>query len=91
MGCKDKGSSFRKFNFKCTTGQEIVINYGQNITTMGQMFYDRCRSNNKPMIVKLVRDNKILRNIQIGGRFYPTKITLVNGMPPVRLGLDFLS
>jgi len=56
---------------------------------MGQMFYDRWRSNNRPTIVKLVRDNKILTNIQIGGRFYPTKITLVDGMSPVRLGLDF--
>ena len=89
IGCKDKGRSFRKFNLNCTTGQEIIVDYEQNVTTMGQMFYDRWRSNNKPTMVKLVCDNKILTNIQIGGRFYPTQITLVGGMSPVWLGLDF--
>ncbi len=46
VGYEDQGTSFRKFNLNCTTGQEIIVDYEQNITTMGQMFYDRWRSNN---------------------------------------------
>jgi hypothetical protein len=30
-----------------------------------------------------------MTNIQIGGRLYPTTITLVNGMSPVTIGKDF--
>ena len=40
-GCGDKGTSFRNFNLNCTTGQEINVDYGQNTTTMRQMFFDR--------------------------------------------------
>ena len=56
---------------------------------MGQMFFDRWRSQNKTTIVKFTDNSKLTTNIQIGGRLYPTTITLVNGMSPVTIGKDF--
>ncbi len=83
------GTDIKQYNLNCTTGQEIVVNYGQQTTTMGQMFYDRWRSHNKTTIVKFTDNNKLTTNIKIGGRLYPTTITLVNGMSPVVIGKDF--
>ena len=83
------GTDIKQYNLNCTTGQEIIVNYGQQTTTMGQMFYDRWRSHNKTTIVKFTDNNKLTTNIKIGGRLYPTTITLVNGMSPVVIGKDF--
>jgi len=39
--------------------------------------------------VKFTDNDKLITNIQIGGRLYPTTITLVSGMSPVKIGRDF--
>ncbi len=83
------GTDIKQYNINCTTGQEILVDYNQTDTTMGQMFYDRWRSKNKTTIVKFMDNNKLNTNLQIGGRLYPTTITLVNGMSPVVIGKDF--
>jgi len=83
------GTDIKQYNINCTTGQEILVDYGQGFTTMGQMFFDRWRSHNKTTIVKFTDNNKLITNIQIGGRIYPTTITLVNGKSPVVIGKDF--
>jgi hypothetical protein len=83
------GMDIKQYNINCTTGQEILVNYAQMFTTMGQMFFDRWRSHNKTTIVRFTDNNKLTTNIQIGGRLYPTTITLVNGMSPVIIGKDF--
>jgi len=83
------GTDIKQYNINCTTGQEILVNYGQRFTTMGQMFFDRWRSHNKNTIVKFTDNDKLTTNIQIGGRLYPTTITLINGMSPVIIGKDF--
>ena len=33
------GMDIKQYNINCTTGQEILVNYGQRFTTMGQMFF----------------------------------------------------
>ena len=33
-----EGTDIKQYNINCTTGQEVTVDYGQNITTMGQMF-----------------------------------------------------
>jgi len=33
------GMEIKQYNISCTTGQEILVNYGQRFTTMGQMFF----------------------------------------------------
>jgi len=83
------GMDIKQYNINCTTGQEVTVDYGQNITTMGQMFFDRWRSHNKTTIVRFTENNKLITNIHIGGRLYPTVITLINGMSPVNIGKDF--
>jgi hypothetical protein len=83
------GTDIKQYNINCTTGQEVTVDYGQKVTTMGQMFFDRWRSHNKTTIVRFTDNNKLTTNIQIGGRLYPTTITLVNGMSPVIIGKDF--
>ncbi len=83
------GTDIKQYNINCTTGQEVTVNYGQDFTTMGQMFFDRWRSHNKTTIVRFTDNNKLTTNIRIGGRLYPTTITLVNGMSPVTIGKDF--
>jgi len=83
------GTDIKQYNINCTTGQEILVDYGQRFTTMGQMFFDRWRSQNKTTIVKFTDNSKLTTNIQIGGRLYPTTLSLVNGMLPVTIGRDF--
>ena len=83
------GTDIKQYNINCYTGQEVTVNYSQQLTTMGQMFFDRWRSHNKTTIVKFTDNDKLTTNIQIGGRLYPTTITLVNGMSPVTIGKDF--
>ena len=83
------GTDIKQYNINCTTGQEVLVDYSQTETTMGQMFYDRWKSKNKETIVKFTETNKLITNLQIGGRLYPTVITLVNGMSPVVIGKDF--
>ncbi len=83
------GTDIKQYNINCTTGQEVLVDYSQTETTMGQMFYDRWRSKNKETIVKFTNNYKLVTNLQIGGRLYPTVITLVNGMSPVVIGKDF--
>ena len=56
---------------------------------MGQMFFDRWKKFNKTTIVKFTTDNKLTKNILIGGRLYPTTISLINGTSPVIIGKDF--
>jgi hypothetical protein len=56
---------------------------------MGQMFFDRWRRHNKSTIVKFTDNDKLMTNLQIGGRLYPTTVTLVNGMSPVTIDKDF--
>ena len=75
----------------CTTGHEIAVNFGQNVTTLGQMFFDRWRNCNKTSIVKFNMDNTMTTNIQIGGKFYPATNTLVNGMSPLTIDNDFFA
>ena len=41
------GTDIKQYNINCTTGQEILVDYDQRFTTMGQMFFDRWRSHNK--------------------------------------------
>jgi len=62
------GTDIKQYNINCTTGQEILVDYGQRFTTMGQMFFDRWRSQNKTTIVKFTDNSKLTTNIQIGGR-----------------------
>jgi transposase InsO family protein len=83
------GTDIKQYNINCTSGQEVLVDYSQTETTMGQMFYDRWKSKNKETIVKFTDNNKLITNLQIGGRLYPTVITLVNGMSPVVIGKDF--
>jgi len=85
----DTGMDIKQYNINCTTGQEILVNYGQRFTTMGQMFFDRWRSHNKSTIVKFIDNDKLTTNLQIGGRLYPTTVTLVNGLSPLTIGRDF--
>ena len=73
------GTDFKQYNINCTTGQEILVDYDQRFTTMVQMFFDRWRSHNKNTIVKFTDNDKLMTNIQIGGRLYPKTITLING------------
>ena len=32
------GTDIKQYSINCTTGQEILVDYGQRFTTMGQMF-----------------------------------------------------
>ena len=69
------GMDIKQYNINCTTGQEILVNYGQRFTTMGQIFFDRWRSHNKSTIVKFTDNDKLTTNLQIGGRSYPVSYT----------------
>ena len=84
-----QGMYIRQYNMNCITGHKIAVDFGQNFTTLGQRFFDRWRKCDKTSIIKFTTDNTMTTNIQIGGRFYPATISLVNGMSPLKIGKDF--
>jgi len=86
-----QGMDIRQYNMNCTTGHKIAVDIGQKFTTLGQMFFDRWRNCNKTSIVKFTKDNIMTTNIQIGCRFYPAMIILVNGISPLTIGKDFFT